>query len=190
MVDFSHDIENCLEVLTKGGIILYPTDTIWGLGCDATSPVAVEKIYSLKQRPDKKALIILVSNESQLLQYIEEPAPRILNYLKQTLKPTTVIYEGGKGIAANIPAHDGTIAIRITKDPFCSQLIDRFDRPIVSTSANISGDAMAPIFSEIKDDIKNGVDYIVNYRRDDNQPGRPSSLVKFNADGSMAIIRP
>ena len=188
MPDFSSDIESCLQALHSGGIILYPTDTIWGIGCDATDPVAVGKVYALKKRPEKKSMIVLLADERDILKYVSQPDPAIFNFLQSTRKPTTVIYPGAVGLAENL-AEDGTIAIRIVKDDFCKQLIKRFRKPIVSTSANISGQEPPAFFDEIQTVVREGVDYIVQYRKDGKVPGKPSSIVKYNRDGSVTVIR-
>ena len=188
-MEFEKDILNCLEVLRSGGLILYPTDTIWGIGCDATNARAVEKIYTLKRRSDEKSMIILVAGEKEILQYVANPDLSVFDWLKKTSRPTTVIYEGAIGLADNLAAADGTIAIRICDERFCKQLIKRFRKPIVSTSANISGQASPENFSEIGDEIKNGVDYIVQYRRDDLSIAEPSSVIKWEKDGTMTVIR-
>lgn len=189
MVNFEHDIENCLAVLKYGGILLYPTDTVWGIGCDATNEAAVAKIFALKNRADAKAMIVLVSDEKDILQYTAAPDLAVFNYLETAHKPTTVIYEGALGLAENLIASDGSIAIRICKDSFCKQLIKRFRKPIVSTSANISGLPAAKIFSEISEDIKAGVDYVVQYRQEDTTIAEPSAIIKWK-HGMAEVIRP
>ena len=188
-MDFLTDIENCLVALRHGGIILYPTDTIWGIGCDATNKSAVEKVLSLKKRPEEKGLIVLIADERDLLHYTSQPDPAILNYLEKTEKPTTIIYEGMVNLAENL-SEDGSIAIRLVKDSFCSQLIRRLKKPLVSTSANISGTSTPRFFGEISNEIRTGVDYIVKYRQDDRALHQPSSLVKFNRNGTITVIRP
>jgi L-threonylcarbamoyladenylate synthase len=190
MVEFENDIRECLEILRSGGLILYPTDTVWGIGCDATNVQAVESLYALKKRSDKKAMIILLAEEKDILQYVTQPNPKIFDYIKGIKKPTTFIYEGGINLAENMIQQDGTIAIRITADPFCKALIKRFGKPLVSTSANVSGYPAPAIFSDIDIIIKNGVDYIVQHRQDDQTAAMPSAVVKWNADGSLTIIRP
>ena len=137
MVSFDNDIEQCLQVLKSGGLILYPTDTVWGIGCDATNEQAVQKIYTLKQRSDEKAMIVLVADEREILQYTASPDLSVFDYLEQTKKPTTVIYDGAIGLADNLIGKDGSIAIRICKESFCRQLIKRFRKPIVSAPADI-----------------------------------------------------
>ena len=189
MVDFEKDIEQCLQVLKQGGLILYPTDTIWGIGCDATNAHAVEKIYQLKKRPDEKAMIVLVADEKEILRHVASPGLQVFDHLQKATKPTTVIYEGAIGLAENLIARDGSIALRICHDPFCKHLIKRSRKPIVSTSANISGEPVAKLFTEIADEIKNGVDYIVKYRQDDQTIAEPSAVIKCE-NGAVTVIRP
>lgn len=184
------DIETSLDVLHNGGIILYPTDTVWGLGCDATNSEAVAKIYALKKRSDEKSLIVLLADEAEIPKYVTHPNPKIFDYIKGINKPTTFIYDGAINLAANMIQADGTVGIRITKDPFCKQLIKSFGKPLVSTSANISGYPAPAIFMDVDIAIKSGVDYIVQHRQDDVTATSPSAIVKLNADGSLTIIRP
>ena len=189
MNNLQNDITECCRALKEGGLILYPTDTIWGIGCDATNEQAVEKIYKLKKRDDKKSMIILVADEKDILNYAEDPGKEIFDYLSSTAKPTTVIYEKAKNIASNLINSDGTIAIRIVKDNFCTQLIGQFRKPIVSTSANISGEPFPGNFNEISTAIKNGVDYIVQHRQNDISSSRPSSIIRLNAEGKIEVLR-
>jgi L-threonylcarbamoyladenylate synthase len=189
MVDFNQDIEECLTTLQGGGLILYPTDTVWGIGCDATNAKAIDKIYELKKRSDTRAMIVLVADERDVLQYVAGPDLRIFDFLKKTGKPTTVVYDGAIGLAQNLVAKDHSVAIRICKDVFCLHLIKRFRKPIVSTSANISGSPTARTFSEIDNEIKKGVDYIVKYRQEDENIAEPSSVIKWNQDGTFIFIR-
>jgi L-threonylcarbamoyladenylate synthase len=184
------DIQSALQSLRSGGIILYPTDTIWGIGCDATNEAAVQKIYELKQRPDHKSMIVLLATERDLLQYIAAPDMEVFNYLDSVTKPTTIIYEGALGLADNLLGADGSIGIRIVKDEFCKHLIKRLGKPLVSTSANLSGKPSPQVFADIDMVIKAGVDYIIQYRQDDSSPKQPSSIVKWNKDASVTIIRP
>jgi L-threonylcarbamoyladenylate synthase len=188
-MNFENDITKSLEVLRKGGLILYPTDTVWGIGCDATNEKAVEKIYQLKKRSDEKTMIVLVADEKDILQYVAAPDLSLFDHLNNTTKPTTVIYQGALGFADNLVAKDGSIAIRICKDEFCRHLLKRFKKPIVSTSANISGMPSPKNFSEISDDIRNGVDHIVQHRQDDVDPAEPSSLIKWD-NGNIIVLRP
>ncbi|HEY1870265.1 MAG TPA: L-threonylcarbamoyladenylate synthase [Chitinophagaceae bacterium] len=188
-MEFEKDILNCLEVLKNGGTILYPTDTIWGIGCDATNTKAVEKIFAIKKRPDNKSMIALVADEREILKYVAHPDLSVFDHLKATHKPTTVIYEGAIGLADNLIAPDGSIAIRICKEEFCRNLLKRFKKPIVSTSANISGETSPKNFSEISEEIKNSVDYVVQYRQHDKTSAEPSSLIKWQK-GKPIILRP
>jgi L-threonylcarbamoyladenylate synthase len=187
-MEFENDILKCLETLKKGGIILYPTDTVWGVGCDATNEEAVKKIYALKDRPDEKLMIVLVANEKEVLRYVTQPDLSIFDYLKTIEKPTTVIYEGAIGFAGNLIAKDGSVAIRVCKDEFCRNLIRRFRKPIVSTSANISGEQSPGNFSAVTDEIRMKVDYVVHYRQDDEATAKPSSLIKWEK-GKAIILR-
>ena len=187
-MSFERDIENCLETLKSGGLILYPTDTVWGIGCDATNEKAVEKIYKLKKRSDEKAMIVLVADEKNIMQHVAAPDLSLFDYLDKTTKPTTVVYEGALGFADNLVAKDGSIAIRICKEEFCRRLIKRFRKPIVSTSANISRMPAPKFFKEISDEIKNGVDHIVQYKQQDETSAQPSSLIKWN-NGNVIILR-
>jgi L-threonylcarbamoyladenylate synthase len=188
-LEFNDDIEKCLNVLGKGGLIVYPTDTIWGIGCDATNAEAVKKIFALKKRSESKSMIVLMADERDILKYVSQPDLRIFDFLKTVRKPTTIIYEGAIGLAENIINKDGTVAIRIVNETFCKHLIKRFRKPIVSTSANISGEEAPQFFNRINKEIKDGADYIVNYRRDDTTPKKPSAIVHWNKDATVTIIR-
>ena len=188
-IDFSDDIEQCILVLRKGGIILYPTDTVWGIGCDATNETAVERIFQLKNRPDEKAMIVLVADEQDVLKHVANTDLRVFDYLKQEQRPVTVVYDGAIGLAENTIAKDGSVAIRICKDSFCKHLVNRLRKPIVSTSANVSGQPAARYFSEISDEIKKGVDYVVKYRQEDNRISLPSMVIKWNKDATATILR-
>jgi L-threonylcarbamoyladenylate synthase len=189
-MNFDTDIEEALKALRSGGLILYPTDTVWGIGCDATNAEAVSEIYKLKKREDGKSMIVLLANENEIPKYVSDPYPKIFDYIKGIHKPTSFIYEGGINLAKNMIQEDGTVAIRVTSDQFCKQLIKRFGKPVVSTSANISGYPAPAIFEDVDIEIKNGVDYIVQHRQDDVTAAIPSAIVKLNADGSLTIIRP
>jgi len=188
-MNFETDIEKCLAVLKSGGLVLYPTDTVWGIGCDATNEKAVEKIYRLKKRSDNKSMIVLVADEKDVLQHVAAPDLSVFDYLEKTSKPTTVIFNGALGLAENICAADGSVAIRICKEAFCKALIKRFRKPIVSTSANISGMQTPKNFKEITEGIKNGVDYIVQYRQDDDTIAESSSVIKWQ-NGIIEVLRP
>ena len=186
---FDEDIINCVKVLNEGGIILYPTDTVWGLGCDPTNEEAISKIFKLKQRSESKSMIILVADESDILNYTNQPSVKIYDYIKGIHKPTTVIYQHAKNLSPKVIAEDGSVAIRVVKDKFCQELIKAFGKPLVSTSSNISGYPAPPLFRDIDILIKNGVDYTVRYRQDEDTPSEPSAIVKINEDGSYVTIR-
>lgn len=185
-----NDIKKSLEVLRSGGVILYPTDTIWGLGCDATNEKAVQKIYDIKKRADNKSMIILMDSENRLPAYVDDIPDVAYDLIELTEKPLTVIFEGAKSLATNvINKDDKSVGIRITKDKFSKELIQRFKLPIVSTSANISGEAAPSIFDEISDDIISAVDYVVEYRQNDYTKAKPSGILKIGKDSSVKIIR-
>ena len=189
LLEFEEDLHHCLAALRNGQIILYPTDTIWGIGCDATNAAAVNKIFELKQRPPAKSMIVLIADRRDINRYTVGTDPLIFEYLEHTSRPTTVIYEGTIGLAENLVAEDGSIAIRIVQEDFCRHLIKRFKKPLVSTSANISGQEAPKNFTGISEEIKNGVDYVVKYRQQDNQAGNASALVRFNKLGQPMILR-
>lgn len=182
------EVKKCIEVLRKGGTILYPTDTIWGIGCDATNTQAVEKIFDIKNRPSSKSMIILVAEPIQVSFYAEAPAVA-LDLVEYAERPLTIIYPGAKGIAKQLIAEDGTIAIRVVRDEFCRQLINAMRKPLVSTSANISGEPAPANFAEISGAIKSGVDYVVNLRQNETQKSVPSRIMKICKDGTIEIIR-
>ncbi|MBZ4189955.1 L-threonylcarbamoyladenylate synthase [Niabella beijingensis] len=188
MHSFEQDIKKCVTALEEGGVILYPTDTVWGLGCDATNADAVSKIYDIKKRSDSKALIVLVTTEREVMQHTAAVDLSLFDYLETTDRPTTVIYENGLGFAENLTAADGSIAIRICGDEFCRALIKRFGKPIVSTSANISGEATPAHFKTIATAIKKQADFVVHHRRDDEEPHQPSSIIRWR-DGQVEVIR-
>lgn len=183
------DIDKALEVLRQGGVIAYPTDTIWGLGCDATNVEAVQKIYDIKHRSDTKSMLVLMENIGLLASYVDEVPDVAWDLIELSEKPTTIIYDGAKNLAKNLIAEDGSIGIRITKELFSSDLIRKFRKPIVSTSANFSGKPSPKFFTEIDSDLLSLVDYTVQYRRDDNTPSVPSSIIKLGKGGLVKIIR-
>ncbi|HAH24198.1 MAG TPA: threonylcarbamoyl-AMP synthase [Prolixibacteraceae bacterium] len=184
------DIKAALEVLQKGGVILYPTDTIWGLGCDACNEEAVKRIYAIKNRIDSKSMLVLMENAALLDRYVEEVPEIAFDLIDVTDKPLTIIYDGAKNLAKNLVAEDGSIGIRITTEAFSSDLIRRFKRPIVSTSANISGKPSPSCFDEIEQQIIHTVDYVVKYRQNDTHKAAPSSIMKLGRGGEIKIIRP
>jgi len=184
------DIKAALAVLQKGGVILYPTDTIWGLGCDASNEEAVKRIYNIKNRIDSKSMLVLMENAALLERYVDEVPEIAYDLIELSDKPLTIIYDGAKNLAKNLIAEDGSIGIRLTTEAFSSDLIRRFKRPIVSTSANISGKPSPACFDEIDQEIIDAVDYVVNYRQDDTQKAVPSSIMKLGRGGEIKIIRP
>ncbi|WP_046744189.1 L-threonylcarbamoyladenylate synthase [Kordia zhangzhouensis] len=184
----TEEIEKTLAQLQQGNTILYPTDTVWGLGCDATNPAAVAKIYQLKKREESKALICLVSDVHMLERFVENIPPVAYELLEAADRPTTIIYDNPVGIAKNLVAADCTLAIRIPANDFCQQLIRRFKRPIVSTSANISGQPTPKSYQEISQEILKGVDYVVNLQ-DENKVSKPSTIIQLRSNGEIKIIR-
>ena len=183
------DIRRAVEVMNQGGIILYPTDTIWGLGCDATNPEAVKRIYEIKQRTDAKALISLVDSETKVQFYVKEVPEVAWDVMEFSEKPMTVVFDGGRNLAPNLLAGDGSVAIRITKEAFSKELCMRMKRAVVSTSANISGQPAPRCFSEISEEIKKAVDYICTSRQDEPPTQTASSIIKLGAGGEVRIIR-
>jgi L-threonylcarbamoyladenylate synthase len=189
MTEFHTEVEAALNVLRTGEVILYPTDTIWGLGCDATQEEAIRKIYRIKQRDDSKSLIILVAEERDILHYVAAPDPAVFNFLAEQSRPTTVIFDDAINLPENLIAEDGSIAIRIVRDEFCRHLIKRLRKPIVSTSANISGQPSPRFYDEISEDVKLAVDYTVQWRREDKTPSQPSQIVRWKEDGRYEFLR-
>ncbi|PHS06001.1 MAG: threonylcarbamoyl-AMP synthase [Kordia sp.] len=182
------ELKNCIEHLKNGGLILYPTDTLWGIGCDASNPEAVKKIYALKKRTDSKALICMVADERMLSKYIKDIPEVALDIIDVAENPTTIIYDNPKNIASNLIASDNSLAIRIPDDEFCFQLIRKLNGAIVSSSANLSGQPSPKSFSEISNDILKGVDYVVNLHRE-KKYSKPSSIIKLSSAGLVTIIR-
>ena len=186
---FEQEVEEALKVLRSGNVILYPTDTIWGIGCDATNREAIRRIYQIKKREDSKSMIILVADERDVLQYVAAPDLSVFDFIEEQTRPTTIIFGHAVGLPDSLIAEDGSIAIRIARDEFCRHLIKRLRKPIVSTSANISGQASPKFFAEVSEEIKNAVDHIVKWRQDDTSIALPSQIIKWNNDGSYTIIR-
>ena len=182
------EIKNAVEVLKQGGIILYPTDTVWGIGCDATNSEAVQKIYQLKKRVETKAMICLVADDRMLNKYVKEIPSAALDIIDITDVPTTIIYDEAQNLAENLIGEDKTIAIRIPDDEFCYQLLRKLNGALVSTSANISGEPTPKSFKEISSDILKGVDYVVDLHRE-KKAGKPSSFIKLSNNGVVKIIR-
>ena len=192
------NVEKCVEVLRAGGLILYPTDTVWGIGCDATNSAAVERLFALKQRADSKAMLMLLDSSAKLPYYIEnipEAAWMLLDSCEgeaedQSAKPMTIVYPNARNIAPKLIAEDGSVGIRITHELFSKALCAQLRHPLVSTSANISGQPSPRFFAEISQDIINGVDYVCQFRREDESEHAPSTIIKLNNDGTFKIIRP
>ena len=187
------DIKNAVEVLRKGGVILYPTDTVWGIGCDATNADAVRRVYQIKQRDDSKALICLVDSDARLQRYVRQVpdvAWQLIDSLKDSdSKPTTLILDGAVNLASNLIADDGSIALRITNEPFSKELCFRFQKALVSTSANISGEPAAQNYSDIDPRLLEAVDYVCWTRRQEHKPHAPSCIIRLRQDGQVSIIR-
>ena len=183
------DIVQCLKVLSAGGLILYPTDTVWGIGCDATNAEAVKKVFQLKQCDDSKALIVLIDSADHLDHYVVDVPIIARELIDVAVKPLTIIYEGAYNLADNVLGEEDSVGIRIPNDEFCHRLCQRYGKPIVSTSANVSGQPTAQTFADIDDAIVKGVDYAVQYRRNDHKPHQPSNIILLSRDGTFKIIR-
>ena len=183
------DIKLACETLRKGGVILYPTDTVWGIGCDATQSNAVKRVFEIKHRADNKALIVMLDSDSKLDRYVTEVPEIAYDLIEVAIKPLTIVYDCGCNLAPELLGEDGSVGIRITRESFSNRLCRAYRNPIVSTSANISGEPTPAIFKEISEDIKNTVDYIVETRRNDNNLNSPSSVIKLEAGGIVKIIR-
>ena len=186
---FVDDLAKAVEILRAGGVILYPTDTIWGLGCDATNTTAVKRIYEIKQREDSKSMLVLMENPNLLNSYIAEVPEIAWELIEVADQPLTIIYPKAKNLATNLLAPDGSVGIRMTNEAFSQQLVQRFRKPIVSTSANISGQKSPQNYAEISEEVKKSVDYIVTYRQDDFSKSKPSSIIKLGVSGQIEIIR-
>ena len=183
------EVKKTGDIIRSGGIILYPTDTIWGIGCDATNRESVQNIYRIKQRADSKSMLVLINGISMLEEYLENIPLQALDIIKQSEKPTTIIYPGARNLADNLVAPDGSIGIRITSDLFCRKLIEITGKPIVSTSANISGEQSPATFHKIKTPIREQIDYVVNWRQDETAPSAPSAIIKLEEDGTITKLR-
>jgi L-threonylcarbamoyladenylate synthase len=183
------DIEQALTVLHEGGVILYPTDTIWGLGCDATNEKAIERLYQIKQRDPERGMLILVESEGRVERYVEDMPDIAWDLMEVTDKPLTLIYYQGRNLPEKLLASDGSLGIRVTRDPFCQELLKRFKKPIVSTSANISGQSPPANFREIDPAIAQEADYVVKHRQDETKKGSPSSIIRVGPGGEVKVIR-
>jgi L-threonylcarbamoyladenylate synthase len=187
--NFNQEVQRAIEVLRAGGTILYPTDTIWGIGCDATNSRAVEKVYKLKQRVESKSLIVLLDDMEKLQQHVEKVPDITFDLLNSIKTPLTIIYSNAKNLAKNVMAADKTIAIRIVREPFCMALVKSFSKPIVSTSANISNDPTALTFNKISNEIRKKVDYVVNLYQDRFNQTKPSTIIRLFESGEYQVIR-
>ena len=187
------DIRNAVETMRRGGVILYPTDTVWGIGCDATNAEAVKRVYDIKQRDDSKALICLVDSDARMQRYVRnvpEVAWQLIDSLKESdARPTTLILDGAINLAPNLIAEDGSIALRITQEAFSKELCYRFQKAVVSTSANISGEPAAQNYRDIAPKIIEAVDYVCWSRRQEHQPHKPSCIIRLRENGEVEIIR-
>lgn len=183
------DIRQAIEVMRQGGVILYPTDTVWGIGCDATNEEAVKRVYEIKQRDDSKALIVLVDSDARLQRYVRDVPNVAWDIMELATKPTTLILDGAVNLAPNLIAEDGSIGIRITREPFSHELCYRFQKAIVSTSANISGQPAAQNYCDIDPELLKRVDYVCTSRRQEHKPHTPSSIIRLRPDGQVTIIR-
>ena len=184
------EVRKACNHLKNGKTILYPTDTIWGIGCDATNNQAVSSIYKIKQRADSKNMLVLLDNPGRLTSYVSEIPEVAWDLIEAMDTPMTIIYPGAKNLAPQLIASDGSIGIRITSDPFCVRLIQQFGKPIVSTSANISGAEPPSVFEEIGNEIRDHVDYVVDWRRNESASLAPSSIIKLDERGRFTILRP
>lgn len=184
-----NDLNSSLKTLAEGGVILYPTDTIWGIGCDATNSKAIEKVFGIKKRPESKSLIILVDSEQMLAHYVSQVPDIVHDLIEQYDRPLTIIYPSAQNLPRNLVAPDGSIAIRVVRHPFCQQLISRFGKPITSTSANISGMPSPASFQSISAEVLQNVDYTVFYDRENPRAAIPSTIIRINLHGEFEIIR-
>lgn len=187
--EFLKDVEAAVETLKEGGIILYPTDTVWGIGADATNPEAVAKIYRLKRRSDSKSMLVLLNSREALARWLVNVPAEALNIIDKQKRPTTIIFDSPKGLAENLLAEDGSLGIRITSDDYSMELCRRLGKPVVSTSANLSGETAPAIFKEIRKEILEGVDYVACCRRDDTDKKSPSGIIKVSDKGDITVIR-
>lgn len=183
------EVKKAVKVMKEGGIILYPTDTVWGIGCDATNAEAVAKIYALKRREDSKSMLCLVDSMARVAHYVAEIPDIAYDLTELADKPMTIIYPDACGVAPNLIAEDGSLGMRITSEKFSKYLCGALGKPVVSTSANISGEPAAACFSEISSEIKDGVDYIVDFRRSDREKKQPSSIIKLEKNGTFVLLR-
>lgn len=189
MADFKEDINNALEVLRKGGVVLYPTDTVWCLGCDAANSKAIERINEIKRRGNKQGMLVLLENLNRITSYVDDVPEVAFDIMELAVKPTTIVFDKAKNLALNLLNSDGRIAIRITNEPFSQLLIQRFRKPLVASSANISGQPSPKNFNDIPDEIKSAVDYIVKYMQEEKNNPEPSSIIQLGSSGLVKVIR-
>lgn len=185
----NQSLRESLKTLTEEGIILYPTDTIWGLGCDATHADAIQKIYQIKKRGEEKSLIILVSKMNMIFDYVQKPSEKLIRFLENAITPTTAIFSNAKNLPSNLTNANGTIAIRVVRDVFCQRLIEGLGKPIVSTSANTAGEAPPKSFADVSKEMRDQVDFVVAYRQDDHSEKAPSSIIRLNEKGEVEKVR-
>lgn len=190
MKSFNQEVDEAVNILRKGKVMLYPTDTIWGLGCDATSSKAVSKLFKIKKRQENKSLIALIDDIERLNQYIKAVPPLAYDLIKAASNPITIVYPGARKLAKNMIASDGSVAIRISSNPFCQAVVKKFGKPIASSSANISGEPTAISYSQISTEIKTAVDHIVGLYQDEVKHPKASSIIKPELDGDFTVIRP
>lgn len=183
------DLKEAVRVMKEGGIILYPTDTVWGIGCDARNSAAIEKIFRLKRRPDSRSMLALVSSEGMLQRTVEEVPDIAWQLIDAAVNPMTIVYDNARNVADNLKAEDGSLGIRITTERFSNALCERMRGPVVSTSANISGQPTPALFDDIADEIKEGVDYVCRFRRDDRRKAAPSNIIKITKENIVKVIR-
>ncbi|MBR6980433.1 MAG: threonylcarbamoyl-AMP synthase [Prevotella sp.] len=186
---YEKDVRNAVEVMRKGGVILYPTDTVWGIGCDATNPDAVKRVFEIKQREDSKALICLVDSEARLQRYVRDVPNVAWDIIELSTNPVTIILDGASNLAHNVMAEDGSVAMRVTKEPFSNLLCYRFQKAIVSTSANISGQPPAANYRDIAPELLEAVDYVCTSRRQEKRPHTPSSIIRLRPNGEVEVVR-
>jgi L-threonylcarbamoyladenylate synthase len=189
MKEFLADVKEAVKVMKNKGIILYPTDTIWGIGCDATCSEAVRRVYDLKNRPSEKNFILLLNHESALMTYVKEIPSQAWELIEYSEKPLTIIYEGAKNLPADVISENGTVAIRVTRDEFCKYMIGALRKPVISSSANISGNPAPASFADIDEEIIRGVDYVVNWRQNEKIISKPSVIISLDTSGTIKFIR-
>lgn len=189
MGTIADEARKAVEVMRKGGVILYPTDTVWGIGCDATNAEAVKRVYEIKRRTDSKAMLLLVDSADRLARYVSNVHPVAWDLIELTTKPLTIVYDGARNLAPNLLAEDGSVGIRVTSELFSKELCYRFQKAVVSTSANISGEPTPANFGEISPEIIEAVDYVVNYKQLDKGRPKASSIIKLTANGTVTVIR-